>query len=95
MIGELVEVLRLETEAAKHRRDFQLEVIAVRDAKALLQLAVAVQHAPRALRRQRLVAESMLEVVHLGLHVEQRLEREAGFVDDGAAAVHAKPSCGR
>ena len=29
----------------------------------------------------------MLDVVHLGLHVEQRLEGAAGFLEDRAAAV--------
>ena len=43
VIGELVEVGELEAEAAQHGRDLQLEVIAVGDAEALLQLAVAVQ----------------------------------------------------
>jgi hypothetical protein len=30
----------------------------------------------------------MLEVVHLSLHVKERLEGEAGLVDNRAAAVH-------
>ena len=33
------------------------------------------------------VAEAVLDVVHLRLHVEQRLEGAAGLLEDGAAAV--------
>ena len=70
-------------------------MIAVLHAKALLQLAVAVQDRVVILGRERLVAEPMLEVVHLGFHVEQRLEREAGFVDDAIDRCASRPSCGR
>ena len=37
--------------------------------------------------RYRLVREAMLDVVHLRLDVEQRLEGATGFVEDGASAV--------
>ena len=36
---------------------------------------------------QRRIAELLLEVVHLGLQVEQRLQRQAGFGDHRAPAV--------
>src|SRR4051812_42561865 len=37
--------------------------------------------------RDRLVRQPMLDVVHFGLDVEERLKRRADFLEDGAAAV--------
>ena len=77
-----------EAEAAQHRRDLQLDAVAVAAAERVLQLAVAREH-----RLVLVVAASSSSpsrsssVVHLRLHVEQRLEREARFFAQRAAAV--------
>ena len=62
-------------------------MIAVGEAEAILHFAVARSIASCSASLSDGVAEPLLEVVHLGLHFEQRLEREARLVHDRAAAV--------
>ena len=86
VIGQLLLHLRLEAEPAQHRRDLELDLIAVAQAEAILHLAVAREHRLVLRFGQRRIAEPLLERVHLGLQIEQGLEREAGLVHDGASA---------
>ena len=88
MVGRLVEVRGLEPETTKNVGDLQLEVVAVLHAEAFLKVAVAMQRGFVFAGRQGLVTDTMLEVVHFGLHVEQGLEGEARFVNNRTAAMH-------
>ena len=82
-----VGIVRAEAKAAQDRRDAQVHAVAVGEAEAILQLAVADQHRVVLVLRDRRVAKPVLDVVHLGLDVEQRLKRAAGFLEDRAARV--------
>ena len=88
-------VLGVEAEAAQHGGDAQVHAVAVRQAEAVLQIRVAVEHRLVVGVRHRGVAEAVLDVVHLRLHVEQRLEGAAGLLEDRAAASGSRPSWGR
>ncbi len=87
MIGELLLRLGSETQAAQHRRDLELDLVAIAKAKAVLDLAVAREDRLVLRLADRRVAKPLLEVVHLHLQIEEVLEREARFVFDAAAAV--------
>ena len=86
-LTRLAEVLGHESEAAKHRRDLQIDAVAFEPPEALLQVAVARQHRLVLRFRHGVVAEPLLERLDLGAHVEKGFEGEAGLFDQGAAAV--------
>src|SRR6185436_1115721 len=75
-------VVRVEAEAAQDRRNPQVHAVALGEPEAILQLAVARQHRVVLVLRNRCVAEPVLDVVHLGFHVEQRLKRAARLFED-------------
>ena len=93
-VGRLLERRVGEAEPAEHGRDLQVDAVAVAQAEAILQIAVAVEHRVVLLLRDRRVAEARLDVVHLRLHLEQRLEGGARLLEDRSAAW-VRPSCGR
>ena len=74
-----------EAEPAQHGRDAQVHAVAVAEAEALLQLGVAREHRIVLILRHRGVRRAVLDVVHLRLHVEQRLKRAAGLLEHRAA----------
>ena len=76
-----------EAEAAQHRRDLQIDAVALAPAELFLQLAVARQHRGVLRFGLVLVAEAFFERGDLGAHVEQRLERQAGLLDAASARV--------
>ena len=84
-----------EPEAAQHRRHLQLDAVAVAEAEPILQLAVAHEHRLVLVVGHRGVAEPLLERVHLGLHVQQRREREARLFEHACGPLCSRPSCGR
>ena len=86
-VGGLLERLVAEAEPAKHRRDLQIDAVALFDAKAILQRAVALEHRLVLCGRHRWVAEPLLDGVHLVLDVEQIGERGARLVEDRSSGV--------
>ncbi len=94
-LGRAREILLAEAEAAQHRRDPQIHAVAVCQPEAILQVAVAVKHRVVLRFRHRRVAEPMLDVVHLRLDVEQRLEGAGRFLEDACGRVCVRPSWGR
>ncbi len=80
-------VVRCETKATEDRCDTQVHAVAVREAKAVLQLAVAGEHFVVLALRDRRIAEPMLDLVHFHLHIEERLECTARFLEDTPARV--------
>jgi hypothetical protein len=78
-------VFAAEPETAQHRRDAQVHAVALVEPKTILQLAVARQHRVVFRLGHRRIGQAMLDVVHLGLNVEQGLKRAAGFPEDRAA----------
>ena len=86
-VGGLRELRVGEAEPAQHGGDFQIDAVAVFDAEAILQRAVAFEQRVVVGRRHGAVAETLLDAVHLGLHRQQLAERRAGFVENGVARV--------
>ena len=82
-----VAVLAAESEAAQHGRDAQVDAIALVQAESILKLRVAREHRIVFVLRDRGITELVLDVVHLRLHVEQRLKRAACFLEDRSSRV--------
>jgi hypothetical protein len=86
-LGLALEIRRLEPEALQHRRRLQLDAVAVVHAEGVLQIAVAMEHPVVLRRRDRVVAQPLLERVHLGLHREQLAERGRRLLEYGPTGV--------
>ena len=65
----------------------QVDAVALEPPELLLQIAVARQHRGVLAVGGVLVAEPLFERGDLGAHVEQRLEGQAGFLDERASGV--------
>ena len=76
-----------ESKAAKHRRNFQIDTVALFDPKPVLQRAVALEQRVVVVLRHGRVGEARFDVVHLRLHGKQAIEGRAGFFEDGAARM--------
>ena len=83
----LVEVVGREPETAEHRRDLEVDVVAFEAPEVLLQLAVLAQHVRVLGLVSAVVAEAFFQRLNLGAHIEQRLEGQPGFFQQGSAAV--------
>ena len=84
-----------EAEALQHGGDLQVDAVAVVQAEAVLEVAVAREHLLVLAVGDVRVAEALLELVHLGLHVEQRLEGQHRLLEDRAARVRrGRPAAG-
>ena len=86
-LGRLGEVVLAEAQAAQHGRDAQVDAVAVVAPEALLQLGVADQHRLVLALGNAVVAEPLLERVHLGLLVEQLGEGDRRLVEERPPAV--------
>ena len=83
-----VGVVGAEAEAAQHGGDAQVHAVAVGQPEAVLQVRSSGDSmASCSASGTDGVAEAVLDVVHLGLHVEQRLEGAARLLEDRAARV--------
>ena len=82
-----LEVLALEPQALQHRRRLQLDRVSVAEAELILKVAVASKHRFVVGLGHRGIAQPILELVHLGLHVEQTAERAARLLEDRVARV--------
>ena len=87
-LGRAVEVVRREAEAVEDRRQLQVDAVAVVEPEAILQVAVAGEHRLVLGVGDVRVAEAILELVHLGLDREQRLEGEDRLLVERAAPVN-------
>ena len=82
-----VGVVGAEAESAQHGGDAQVHAVAVRQAEAVLQVGIAVEHRLVIGVRHAGVAQAVLDVVHLRLHVQERLEGAARFLEHRPARV--------
>src|SRR5688500_1934698 len=87
MLGLLRKIVGAEAQPAQHGRDLQVDAVPVAPPEGVLQLGVPLEHRRMLRFGVRVVAEPLLECGDLVAHVEQRLEREAGFLEQRAAAV--------
>ena len=83
----LPQIVGGEAETAQDGGDLQVDAVALEPAEGLLQIAVALQHRAHGPSSECVVAEPLFERGDLVAHVEQRLEGEAGLLDQRAAAV--------
>jgi hypothetical protein len=83
----LVEVLQGEAQAAQHRRDLQVDAVALLPPEALLQIRVSRQHLRVGGLVGRIVREPILERGDLVAHVEEGLEGVARLLAQRAAGV--------
>jgi hypothetical protein len=71
----------------QHGRRLQLDAVAVAQAEAVLQIAVAMQHRVVIRFGNAAVAQTFLELVHLGLDGEELGEGAAGFLEHRMTGV--------
>ncbi len=86
-LARLGEIVRREAQPAQHRRDLEVDAVALEPAEILLQVAVARQHRGVLRLRHMVVGEAVFEGQDLRAHVEQGFEGEAGLFEEGPAAV--------
>ena len=93
--GRPLEVGRREAEALQHGRRLELDRVAVVQAEAILQVAVAREHVVVLGDGNRRVAEPGFEGVHLRLHARAAGRRRSMLPRRRVRPAWVRPSCGR
>jgi hypothetical protein len=86
-VGRPIEVRAREPQAGEHRRHLQVNAVALGEAEAIAQLAVAIEHLRLVILGRIRRAHALLERVHLLFHRQQRREGQRRLSEHGAPLV--------